>query len=252
MKPGPGIGKDEPPKKGFRRFLQIISLGGADLVKLNLLFVFAAAPAVAAFLMGLFGYFGAYMYIVSLVLTLPLGGVITACVFCITVMLRDEHLFIWHDFKRKFFENAKQAAVPGVLYAVFLYAQVLLIAMLISGMIYADVPIIITVTVMPLMFATVAPFVFVQLAYVNLKTPRIVINSLLLPLADFKRSIAGALMSLCPYAVFLLLMPASIPFAPVLLLIGFSLPWLLSLMWIWPAVDKRFAIAETLQKQVEC
>ena len=55
-RPGPGVSKDEPRKKGLARFFEVLFRDFFDLVKLNVIFLICIAPAAAAYILGLFGY----------------------------------------------------------------------------------------------------------------------------------------------------------------------------------------------------
>ena len=52
-KPGPGVNKDEPRKKGAARFFELLTRDFGDLIKLNLLFCVCAIPTVSVFLLGI-------------------------------------------------------------------------------------------------------------------------------------------------------------------------------------------------------
>jgi len=51
------------------------------------------------------------------------------------------------------------------------------------------------------------------------------------------------------WIAFVLFFPGSMFLVPLYVLIGFSLSWLLCLMWVWPPADKQFSIEETLRKR---
>jgi len=185
--------------------------------------------------------------LLSLALAFPIGGACTACMFCITKMLRRDAGYLWYDFKRKLKENVKQAAAPGILGTAFIYAQVYIWQDFMSEgagfawMIASLVPLAI--------FGMVMPYIFLQIAYIQLKTLQILKNSLILSFGNTGKSFVGALAGSVIWLVFALFLPHSLPFSPLLLLFGFSVSWLLCLMCIWPIVDKQFAISETLRGQ---
>ena len=49
-KPGPGVNKDEPRKKGFARFFELLIRDFGDLVKLNMILFICVLPSVVMFL----------------------------------------------------------------------------------------------------------------------------------------------------------------------------------------------------------
>jgi uncharacterized membrane protein YesL len=253
-KPGPGIEKDEPKKKGIQLFIRIMSEDGWDLMKMNFLFFISMITSFSFFLLWLFDMLNTLALVISLITALPVGGAIVACFFCITKILRDEPGYFWNDFKRKFKENCKQAAIPGIVYMAFIYAQILQIALVGMGIISINIIYVVIFVIVTLLFGMITPYIFLQIAYINIKTSKILKNSIFLPFANIGKSFRGAVSSGVIYIIFLLFFPTSlvfIPFPIFMILYGFSLPWLFCLMFIWPIVNNRFAIEETIQKQRE-
>ena len=246
-RPGPGVKKDEPRKKGVARFFEVLLRDFFDLVKLNVVFCGCILPAVAAFLLGSFGFYSAFAYLLSLVLSFPVGGAASAYAFCVTKMLRDDPGFIWADFKRKFRENLKQAAVPGILCTAIIEAQVMMWAPFFLGETDLGLVWIVIMFTVLLIFAMISPYIFVLFAYVDLKMFQTIRNGILLSLANAPRSAAGAFSGCVLWILFVLFLPYSFVFLPLIALFGFSLSWLLCLMWVWPPIDKQFAIEDTLK-----
>jgi len=220
-----------------------------NLIKLNLLFCLFAIPSGILFALSLFTTFGGLAFILALAAAFPIGGACAASMFCISKMIRRDPGYIWYDFKRKLKENLKQAAVPGILCTAFLYLQVFMW----QYFIFADPNIIwILAAAIPLLiFGMVAPYIFLQIAYIDIKTSQIVKNSLLISFGHAGRSVIGAIAGVVIWAVFIFFLPDSLPFSPLLLVLGFSASWFLTLLCIWPPVDKQFSISETLRKQQE-
>jgi len=244
-RPGPGVGKDEPRKTGVRRLLEVLSRDFRDLVKLNLLFCACALPTAALFFLGVFIFYSIPVVALSIFAAIPVGGALAASMFCITKMLRDELVFLWDDFKRKFLENVKQAAAPGMLCTVFIYAQVLLWGSMMTNDAGMDIAWVIAGLIILLLFSIVAPYVFMQIAYIDLKLPQIIKNSVILSLANAKRNFMGAVLGNASWFASVLFFPITIVFIPLIIMFGFTLPWLLCMMWIWPPFNKQFAIEAT-------
>ena len=234
-------------KNGIGCFFGLFFGCFCDLVKLNLVFCLFALPSAAAFLFGFFGFFTGLMYALSLLAAIPVGGAVAAYVFCVTKMLRDQPGYVIHDFKRKFSENVKQAAVPGMLCVAAVYAQVLACGTLIFSGTNNGGALLPAVLCAVVIFWMIAPYVFLQIAYVDLGTTQIVKNSILISLRNAPRSFFGVITGGAVWAAFILYLPVSLLATPLILLIGFSLSWVLWLMWIWPPVNKEFKIEEALQ-----
>ena len=217
-----------------------------NLIKLNLLFCLFALPS-AALMFVCFFVPNIFIFLLSLLAAFPVGGAYTSCLFCLSKMQRRDAGYLWYDFKRKFLENIKQSAAPGILCVAFIYAQIYIWqSFLLEG---AGLVWIVTGLVPLLIFGMVAPYIFLQIAYIRLKTPQILKNSLLISFGNAGRSFLGALAGGLIWFVFVLLLPDSLPFSPLLLILGFSVSWFLTLALIWPPVDKLFAIEENLRKQ---
>lgn len=246
-KPGPGVHKDEPRKKGTARFFEVMSRDYRDLVKLNLLFIASILPSVAFLALAFAGFLSIIMFPLSILAAFPVGSVVVAVFFCITRILRDEPGYFWDDFKRKFHENMKQAALPGILGVVFIYAQII---MLMQVMIAGEIDIVsLMVGLVPLLlFSMVAPYVFIQFAYINLGTMRVINNAFLLAFYGFKRTLMGGVLSLAPWIAIFMYFPLSLIVAPLILLFGFTVPWLWCFMWMWPHFDSQLNMEEELRK----
>ena len=215
------------------------------LIKLNLLFCLFALPSGALLFIGVFSQYSGLMLLLSLAAAFPIGGAHTACMFCLSKILRRESGYLWHDFKRKFLENVKQAAAPGILCTAFIYAQAYIWQGFISE--GAGLAWIITGLLPLVIFGMVTPYLFLQIAYINLGISHILKNSLLISFGNIGRSFLGALAVGIVWIVFILLLPQSLPFSPLLLVFGFSVSWLLCLVFVWPPIDKQFAISATLR-----
>ena len=238
-------------KRGLRRFVEVLFSDFRGLVGLNLLFFACVLPSAAIFVVAIFGFYSEIALVVSLFAAFPVGGALTALMFCITKMLRDEPGFIFDDFKRKLKENIKQAAAPGILCAAFVYAKFYLWGPILLGGAGINVFWLIPGVGVLVVFGMVTPYIFLQMGHLDLKTKQIVINSLLISFANGGRSLMGALMGGAIWVACALLLPQSLVVVPILPVIGFSFSCLLTLMWVWPPVNKLFEIEKTLRERKE-
>lgn len=254
-RPGPGVDINAPKKRGVSRFIELLTREFADLVKLNLLLCAFALPSAALFFTGLFGVggwlSGRVAFALSVLAALPVGGALTAGFFCLTRMLRDDPDYLLHGFIRKFRENAAQAALPGMLYTSFAYTQIYLWISMISGTKPPGYGTLALLIVTGAFIEMTAPYLFLQIAHLSLKTTPILINSILMSIKDAPKSLCGMIMGRLFLIATVLYFPLSVWWSPFILLLGFSLSWLINLMWIWPGVDKVFSISETLKARRE-
>ena len=250
-KPGPGVPKDEPPKKGIARFFEIMGRDFGNLLKLNLLVVLCCLLPMTFLLLSIFSILwgsGGYLlyFLLALASGILVGPARTAEAYVISKMLRDDPGFVWHDFKKAFKENFKLSVAPGLLYVAIMGSQVLGFVIFFAaeqrpGIMWAAFLILSCGLTM-----VVAPYFFAQAPYLDLSARILLKNSLLLGVRNLPRSVAGGVLQLGLLAAQWSAFPATLP---VILLLGVSFPALINMMWVWPLVDKTFKIDETLKKR---
>ena len=245
-KPGPGVRKDEPRKKGAARFFELLYRDFWDMVKLNMMLCLCVLPTAVLFLAGLFGFYSGIAFILSLLFAFPVGGALTASFYFITKMMRDDPSYVWFEFKRKFVENYKQAAPTGMLCTAFVYAQVMLWGELILGEQGGDLIWFIVALISLLIFGMITPYIFMHFAYIDLKALKIIKNSVLLSFGYLPRSFMGALLGGLIWIIFALYLPASMLAVPLVFFFLVSVSMLLCLMWVWKPFNNQFNIEETL------
>lgn len=261
-RPGPGVPKDAPKKKGIKRFFEIVGRDMGDLFKLNLLFVLCCVPL---FIAGYFTvlsfmldpqkiYIGPILigFVLILVAAIPFGPALCGVHSVLTSMLRDEPIYMWTAFKKAFKSNFKQAAPLGIVlaglvaleaFAVVFYAHSLIISegtpnVFLLALFFFNL----------LLIVLMSLYVFLQLIYMNLKVLPIIKNSILLSFAMAKRSLPAAIIVIVCIGACVLTFPVSmlfvILFAPVIML-------LIADMWLWPTLEKTFHISELLEQRRE-
>ena len=251
-KPGPGVNKDEPRKKGAARFFELLTREFGDLIKLNMLLIVCVVPSVAMFIVSLSGFYPLFSFIFALILAFPIGGAITSCVYYITKQMRDDPSYVWYEFKRKFRENYKQSATIGIMCTAFVYTQILLWIMMIINEETAGLSWVILALLSLLLFSMISPYVFLHFAYIDLKTTGILKNSVLMSFAYLPRSFMGAIQGGILWIIIALYFPDSMILGlPIILIFAITVSMLLNLMWIWKPFEAKFNIEETLNKRNE-
>ena len=253
-KPGPGVGKDEPRKKGVSRFFEIITRDFVDLVKLNFLFFACCAPSVALFVCFIFGIGGVFsiaFLFLSLAAAFPIGGAAAACFFCIAKMLRDDPGFVGFDFKRKIKENFKLAMPAGILCALFFYGEIYILIIFTSVGAGLEPWMLAANTITLVFLGMILPYVFVQIPHLDLGRGALIKNSLIFAFRYAPRSLMSSVLGNVIWALYAFFFPFSILFSPFIAIVAFALSWLLALMWVWKPVDEQFKIEETLAKRKE-
>lgn len=121
-RPGPGVRKDAPPQKAIPRFFSILQRKFFDLCKLNLLFCIPVAVigALCFWLNSLFPY--PAVDFLPVILLYPFLAGLT---FVTRNYAREEHAFIFSDFKDAVKNNWASFLLDGILcYVVFLVMSI--------------------------------------------------------------------------------------------------------------------------------
>ena len=246
-RPGPGVPKDAPPKKGFPRFFEMLTRDYAPLWRTGFVTMLCFVPLVfsVTVIYAFLGYLipmliGAVLYVLSSML----AGMAVAAQTAVTLKaVRDIPGFAWHDYKKAWKDNAKQARIIGVLMFALLGIECSSLAfMLFSGTQFNAV--VLGMAILGMLLCTGCGMLcFAQMIYLTMDIPTMIKNSLFLLFGYLKRTLPGTLFILVPYAAAVLFLP--IPFWPLFFLIGFHNIVLLGYgQWVWPVLDGAFSIAE--------
>lgn len=213
-RPGPGIPKDAPPKKGLALFFDVLSREFFELVKLNLLYLLFCVP----------------------VFTIP-AATTAMCRIALT-MLRDRNHFLWHDFFAAFKREFKWSTLLGL--------PLLALILLCGGALrfYAaaalsspawSIPLLAAGALL-LLFLCAALYLFPMLALVDLPPRQALRNALLLALLCLPRN----LLALAVIGVLQLLLLATLPMSLIYLpLIGCSLSCLIACFCAYGGIQKH-------------
>lgn len=138
---GPGVPKDAPPKSRFRIFFEVLGRKFWNIVKINLLFGLFNIPALvflglfAGYLQGLYSQHldalpensgDILLFIIiplmSILVCLPIitvGPAQAGMTYVLRNYSREEHAFIWGDFKEHALKNLKQSIIVSIINTVF-------------------------------------------------------------------------------------------------------------------------------------
>lgn len=117
-KEGPGVDKNAPQKKRFFLFWDIYLRKFWKLVQLNLLYFLFYIPAGVGLYYRIFGGPNLLSLLLILATVVLLGPATAGLTYVLRNFAREEHAFVWSDFKENFKSNFKQAAVYGTLFTV--------------------------------------------------------------------------------------------------------------------------------------
>lgn len=243
-RPGPGVNPDTPRKKGAARFAEVL---GRDMLSFwcaGMLALLSALPFALGLILSLLTH-----AVLPMLLAGVLGGMIAAPQLTglhdtILRSLRDEPGYWWATYRRAWKRNLKGSLLPGAVCGLILAMQIFaawhlgagqgsLLAVLVIGLV---------------LLGGLAQYLFAQVALLDLPFASLLKNAVLLFFGYLPRTLLGVLWQ----GVYWGLVVAFFPFsAPVLLVTGFWLPAALSLMAIYPPLEKSFHIEETIRKMRE-
>lgn len=250
-KPGPGVNRYEPQKKGIKRLFELLRRDLNDLIKINITFIIAILPSVVLFVYNYLKVGNVLLLILSIILTFPIGGAVTASFYCISMLLLNESRHVIYEFWRKFKENILQAAPFGMLYVSFLYLQIYVWTSMFQQIIDPTFATMILMAIALLFVSMVAPYVFLQIGHLELKSRHIYKNSVLIAIRYFSKSIGGLLVSNLHWLLTAMFYPLSLWWVALQILMGFTFSFLINLMFIWKHVDDLFSIGKTIKERRE-
>lgn len=134
-KPGPGIDKDAPPKARFIVFFEVLGRKFWNLIKMNIMYNLFNLPAIIAAFYAthfifqvqiikedLLNEFMLRSFISAFLLCIPViavGPAQAGCTYILRNYSREEHAFLWWDFKDTALKNLKESVIICVLDFVF-------------------------------------------------------------------------------------------------------------------------------------
>lgn len=247
-RPGPGVPKDAPRKKGPARFFEILGRDMGSLFKANLLCALAFAPGV------FFAGFGIVSRsLIVTVLSGVLGGMLAGPFYAglhdtALRALRDEPGFWWHTYKRAFKNNWKGSLAPGALLGLLVTSQVFTISFVLTADTKINAISAGLLGLNVLLTGMCMPFLFGQLVLMDMRFPLLLKNSLLIALANAPKSLLIALVQAVYWGLIILLLPVSSLWA---VLFGFALMVLITQMVAYGVMDKTFELEKRFMEKRE-
>ena len=232
-KPGPGISPNAPRKKGAARYFEVLTRDFSTFWMAGLLAMISSLP----FALGL--WFAVTTHsLIPMLLAGILGGMLAAPQIVglndtVLRALRDEPGYWWVTYRRAWKRNAKAALLPGAICGLLLAMEIFTAFHTETG----SVAVMVTIFVALILLAGIAQYLYAQVALVDLPFSALLKNSMMLFLGYLPRSALGILWQGLYWAAIALFWPLS---GAVLILTSLWLPCSLSLLAIYPALNKSF------------
>ena len=247
-RPGPGVAKDAPRKKGAARFFEILGRDAGSLFKAGLLVGLAYIPV------GIFVGFG--LFSLSMPVTLlaaGVGGLLTGPLLAglyDTVMraLRDEPGYWWHTYKRAMKANWKQAMIAGVVLNLLVGARVCAGWDMLLGAMQESLAFLAGVGLNVMVTAMVATCLFPQMVVMDVPMLTLFKNALFCTVGFAPRVLAASLLQIAWWVLFLLFMPVSAILVPFM---GFWPIVLIATLIIYKPLEKALDLEARLAARRE-
>ena len=232
-KPGPGVSPNAPRKKGAARYFEVLTRDFSTFWMAGLLAMISGLP----FALGL--WFAVTTHsLIPMLLAGILGGMLAAPQIVglndtVLRALRDEPGYWWVTYRRAWKRNAKASLLPGAICGLLLATEIFTAFHTETG----SVAVMVAIFVALILLAGIAQYLYAQVALVDLPFSSLLKNSLMLFLGYLPRSALGILWQGLYWAAIALFWPLS---GTVLILTSLWLPCSLSLLAIYPALNKSF------------
>lgn len=232
-KPGPGVSPNAPRKKGAARYFEVLTRDFSTFWMAGLLAMISSLP----FALGL--WFAVTTHsLIPMLLAGILGGMLAAPQIVglndtVLRALRDEPGYWWVTYRRAWKRNAKASLLPGAICGLLLAMEIFTAFHTETG----SVAVMVAIFVALILLAGIAQYLYAQVALVDLPFSSLLKNSLMLFLGYLPRSALGILWQGLYWAAIALFWPLS---GAVLILTSLWLPCSLSLLAIYPALNKSF------------
>lgn len=254
-RPGPGVPKNAPQKKGFARFFEILMRDFFTIWRASLLLTVCCIPLALVVSFGWVyrQYLGmlAIAAVLYMLCALLVGPALCAGHAVIFKTVRDIPGYFWHDYKKAWKSCWKQAAPISAAFCALAAIECVSLGMYFTleespspfflGFILLGMLLVIGIWLM----------VLVQIVYLDMGVFPMVKNALLLFFGKAKRVLPATLIILAAFVVAFAVVSPLVD--QVLLLLGVpGIIMLVADMWVWPVLDEVFHITELqAQKQEE-
>lgn len=257
-KPGKGVEKDEPKKKGFARFWELAKRKLWSYVKLNFFYLITCIPAFVVVWLILTQIlqqmanaqgdalaaitFLAFVLSLFLVMCYGLSPFSAGYYYVLRNYVQENHSWVFADFYGKTKQNLKKSLIMYFIDLAFmiltLFSLRIYIILSISGMFAMQIMLIVYL-IMLILYSVMTSYKWTMIVTFDLNLFQILKNSLLLVCGEFKRTLIYLVATFFYLVLFYLLFRYFFVVGLILfLLIGFSLFGLIQEMNVLPVIHK--------------
>lgn len=237
-KPGPGVSKDAPEKRRFIVFFEIYIRKFWKLIEANLLFVAVCIPFfIPLFLILMSNIPINYFYLVGLIPLAGIGPATAGFIYILRNFSREQHAFIWMDFRDTFKSNWKQSGIItliNLVVGILIYLAVTTYSHHLSGSRILIIPFSLSITA-GVIFLFMQYYIFIMLVTFDLSIATLYKNAAIFALLGIGRNILTTL--ICGILILLvyLFKPLTFVLIPLILL---STMGLIICFNSWPLIER--------------
>ena len=266
-KPGPGVPKDAPPKSPFIVFFEILQRKFWNLVKVNMMFLIFNLPALILGMLAMLMFFPNIFpdamtnpdallsdtmikfILLSIIICIPMitvGPAQAGFTYIMRNYSREEHAFLWSDFKDTAIKNMKQSLSVGTINFIVTFLLLFSIRAYSEMIKIGQIPVMIgtigyaIMILMLVLFACMNLYIYPILITFELSLKQIYKNAFIFAIIKFLPNIGILLLS--AFIIFLSF-GMIIPFNPIIgfipfLFITVSLIGFLTNFYVYPKLKK--------------
>ena len=247
-KPGPGVDKDTPRKRGLGRFFELVGRDMNGLFIANLITCLGFAPVICLVYIGFLMQSLLVMIGGAVVGGIIAGPVLAGMYDTVLRALRDEAGYWWTTYRRAFRQNFKASIVPGILYCVIVTIQIFLVYFCFNMLYHGtNVGIMMWVaTVLNLvLFHMLFSYMWPQIVLMDQPLLQTLKNSLNCMIAFLPHALAAALVTIVFWGIVILCMPLGLL---LMLVFGFWFSVEVSCQIVYGDLDRVFHIEERIHQ----
>lgn len=270
-KPGPGVPKDAPPKSPFIVFFEILQRKFWNLIKVNIMFLIFNIPALILGMLGMLLFFpnifpealtdpDAFLndtmlkfILLTIIMCIPMitvGPAQAGFTYIMRNYAREEHAFLWSDFKETALKNMKQSLAVSTINFIVTFLLLFSIRAYSELINLEQIPVILgtigfaIMVVILILFACLNMYIYPIMITFELSLKQLYKNSLIFAVIKFLPNIGILLLSI--FIIFLSF-GMIIPFNPLIgfvpyLFLTVSLIGFLTNFYVYPKL-KKYMIA---------
>lgn len=257
-KPGKGVDKEEPKKKGLFLFSELFARKFFSYIKLNMLYLATCVPAISVLWVVLVQILGGFLgdspqeiagagllaLVFALFVTLlySLSPFSAGYYYVLRNFVREDHAWVLADFFGRTKANLKNSLLLYGADLVFLSLAMLalrLYVMLAAGGITLMQVLLGLFLVVLTIYEIMTPYKWIMLVTFDLKLGEVLKNALYLTLGDLRRTLLYLLVTVLYIVIFYSIVQGPFLLGMILMaLFGFSLYGLIQTMTVYPVIEK--------------